>query len=31
MLEWEHGKAQEIQKAISTLTARGYKVYKEIA
>lgn len=31
MLEWEHSKAQEIQQAISTLTARGYKVYKEIA
>ena len=31
MLDWEHGKAQEIQRAISTLTARGYKVYKEIA
>ena len=31
MLEWEHGKAMEIQQAISTLTARGYKVYKEVA
>lgn len=31
MLEWEHGKAQEIRSAIDTLTARGYKVYKEIA
>jgi hypothetical protein len=31
MLEWEHGKAVEIQQAISTLTARGYKVFKEIA
>jgi hypothetical protein len=31
MLEWEHTKAQEIRQAISTLTARGYKVYKEIA
>jgi hypothetical protein len=31
MLDWEHGKAVEIQRAIATLTARGYKVYKEIA
>ena len=31
MLEWEHGKAVEIQRAISTLTARGYKVFKEVA
>ncbi len=31
MLDWEHTKAQEILKAISTLQSRGYKVYKEIA
>ena len=31
MLEWEHGKAREIQSAISVLSSRGYKVYKEIA
>jgi hypothetical protein len=31
MLDWEHRKAMEIQQAISTLTARGYRVYKEIA
>jgi len=31
MLEWEYGKAVEIQRAIDILTARGYKVYKEIA
>jgi hypothetical protein len=31
MLDWEHGKAIEIQRAISTLQSRGYKVYKEVA
>ena len=31
MLEYDERKAQEIRTAISTLSARGYKVYKEIA
>jgi len=31
MLDWEEGKAREIRNAISILSSRGYKIYKEIA
>jgi hypothetical protein len=31
MLDYDQEQAQKIRNAISVLTVRGYKVYKEIA
>ena len=31
MLEYDQEQAQKIRQAISVLTCRGYKIYKEIA
>ena len=31
MLDWEDGQAREVRNAISILSSRGYKIYREIA